>query len=97
MSEQLRQQLKFLLIEYAQHPNKMEIYMNKIVDLFKADTGNSIGTTSPPYRQRSHSIFDGEISSLSSLKNQRRHSTTFGRVNIVNNTNSKLCENDGID
>jgi hypothetical protein len=96
MTEELRQQLKVLLNTFAEQRNDIEIYVDKIIELFQ-ENDQIHPATNEQHRRRRSSIFD--VIPICPPENavQRRRSSTYSEQGLVNNFNTVLYNNRDID
>jgi hypothetical protein len=93
MTEQLRQQLTILINAFIQQNNAVETCVDKIIELLQAN-GHVPPKANEPHRRRG-SIFDQSLPL--STASQRSRSKTYDGHSHVNNTNTVLYNNRGID
>jgi len=96
MTEQLRQQLKILLNTFAEQRNDIEMYVDKIIELFQENDQIHPATNEQHHRRRS-SIFDGISTCPPDNAAQRRRSSTYSEQGLVKNFNTVLYNNRDID
>jgi bifunctional N-acetylglucosamine-1-phosphate-uridyltransferase/glucosamine-1-phosphate-acetyltransferase GlmU-like protein len=96
MTEQLRQQLKVLLNTFAEQRNDIEIYVDKIIELFQ-ENDQIHPATNEQHRRRRSSIFDNIPICPPENAVQRRRSSTYSEQGLVKNFNTVLYNNRDID
>jgi len=96
MTEQLRQQLKILINRYTDQRNDIEMYVDKIIELFQENDQIYPATNEKHIRRRSN-IFDGISTCPSTDTVQRPRSSTYNEQGLVSNFNTMLYNNRNID
>jgi hypothetical protein len=96
MTEQLRQQLKTLIITFVEQKNDLKICVDKIIELFR-ENGERCPTTNEQQGERRRSIFDDVPTPPSGSAQQSRRSSTYNEQGLVNNPNTVLYDNRDFD
>lgn len=96
MSEEQRQKLKSLIETCIQHPDEVDVYVDKIIELFNMNFQYQADTNRPRSRHSS-SVFQDDIAASTSLTNQHSRLSTYNEKGLVNNTRTVLYDNHDID
>jgi hypothetical protein len=96
MTEQLRQQLKILLNSFAEQRNDIEMYVDKIIELFQ-ENDQIHPATNEQLPRRSRNIFDTIPTFPPANAAQRPRSSTYNEQGLVSNFNTMLYNNRDID